>query len=220
MVVIHYTAMESANAAIERLCDPRAQVSAHYVIDKDGQVTQLVDEKYRAWHAGAGKWGWVEDVNSHSIGFELANAGPNSSGPHFPAAQMSALIHVLSDVIKRHSILPERVIGHSDMAPGRKFDPGPYFDWQVLALNGLSIWPEPEQMDADWTIFRSAAFFFGYRPADDSVSSWETILSAFRLRFRPFVMGQLDGVDVGLMANLAERWPCQAVDLGYVSSID
>lgn len=220
MVVLHYTGMETAQAAIDRLCDPVAEVSAHYVIDETGRVTQLVDEADRAWHAGAGQWGWVEDVNSHSIGFELANRGPESQTPQFPAAQIAALKQVLGDVLQRHRIPPERVIGHSDLAPGRKIDPGPYFNWQDLAQSGLSIWADPAQCAADWTVFRAAAFYFGYRAKDDSAESWQIILDAFRLRFRSFVTGPLDALDVGLMVGLAQDWPCQAVDLGHYGALE
>lgn len=220
MVVLHYTGMETAQAAIDRLCDPTAEVSAHYVIDEAGAVTALVPETQRAWHAGAGQWGWVKDVNSHSIGIEIANRGPDSDQPNFPEAQMAALRDLLSNILHRYNIPPERVIGHSDMAPGRKIDPGPYFDWQDLATRGLSIWPHPAQCSACWSAFQAAAFYFGYRAAEDSVQSWETVLSAFRLRFRPFHSGPLDALDVGLIVRLAQEWPCQAVDLGGYGAVE
>ncbi|WGI22990.1 N-acetylmuramoyl-L-alanine amidase [Amylibacter sp. IMCC11727] len=217
MVVLHYTAMETAEAAIERLCDPAAEVSAHYVIAEDGAVTQLVADGDRAWHAGAGQWGWVTDVNSHSIGFELANQGPDSDAPQFPDAQMAALERELARVMRTFDIPPERVIGHSDMAPGRKVDPGPYFDWKRLAGKGLSVWVHsaaPATDKVHRSAFRTAAFYFGYRPADQSDESWQIVLDAFRLRFRPDGAGPLDAVDVGIITRLAEKWPCQPVDPG------
>jgi N-acetylmuramoyl-L-alanine amidase len=138
MVVIHYTAMESCAAALARLCDPAAEVSAHWLIAEDGRVMALVPEEMRAWHAGAGAWGGVGDVNSRSIGIELANDGAQPFG----APQMAALERLLAGIMARWQVRPERVIGHSDMAPERKRDPGPRFDWRALARAGLSVWPE------------------------------------------------------------------------------
>jgi N-acetylmuramoyl-L-alanine amidase len=139
LVVIHYTAMASCAEALERLCDPVAEVSAHYLIDTDGTLLSLVEEASRAWHAGAGEWAGRGDVNSRSIGIELANTG---SQP-FPAPQMRALETLLAGILDRWSLPLQAVIGHSDMAPDRKGDPGPRFDWRGLAWQGLSIWPDP-----------------------------------------------------------------------------
>ncbi|MCP5071888.1 MAG: N-acetylmuramoyl-L-alanine amidase [Rhodobacteraceae bacterium] len=208
MVVIHYTAMESTAAAVERLCDPVAEVSAHYLIGEDGSTYPLVSEDLRAWHAGAGAWGRARDVNSHSIGFELANKGPDSDAPEFPEAQMQTLERILGEILLRRRIPPERVIAHSDMAPGRKSDPGPYFDWKRLADKGLSVWVDAAPAEVDWTVFRSAAEVFGYRATDSDDQSWLLVLEAFRLRFRPGVRGPLDGQDVGTIVALAEKWPC------------
>jgi N-acetylmuramoyl-L-alanine amidase len=143
MVVLHYTAMHTAEAALERLCDPEIEVSAHYLISETGEIWQMVDEEKRAWHAGSGQWGAVTDVNSHSIGIELANRGDCP----FPEAQMTALESLLAGLLQRWDIPPERVIGHSDMAPDRKQDPGPRFDWQRLARQGLSVWPNVRRAD-------------------------------------------------------------------------
>lgn len=220
MVVLHYTGMESAEAAIIRLCDPAAEVSAHYVISEFGVVTPLVHEDARAWHAGAGAWGQVRDVNSHSIGIELANAGPLAGFPPFPEPQMAALEHLLAGILRRHAIAPERVIGHSDMAPGRKADPGPKFDWRRLALGGLSVWPAAEPAPARWDQFKAHAHAFGYRaPGSGDAESWQSVLTAFRLRFRPFASGALSAQDVGTMAVLARNWPCADVDLGPAALI-
>ncbi|RYI01351.1 MAG: N-acetylmuramoyl-L-alanine amidase, partial [Acetobacteraceae bacterium] len=138
LVVLHYTAMPSCAAALERLCDPAAEVSAHYLIDEGGAVLSLVDESARAWHAGAGEWGGKADVNSRSIGIEMANSGREP----FAERQMAALERLLGGVMQRHGIGPGAVIGHSDMAPDRKGDPGARFDWRRLALQGLAVWPE------------------------------------------------------------------------------
>lgn len=199
MIVLHYTAMDGAEAAIERLCDPEAEVSAHYVICARGGITGLVDEEMRAWHAGAGRWGDVEDVNSRSIGIELENLGTHP----FSEPQMAALEALIRDVMTRWQIQPERVIGHQDMAPARKFDPGPRFDWQRLARTGLSIWPDVARGDP--VRFRADAARFGYQ----AEASDEAVLRAFRARFRPQAEGALDSWDAGLAQALAGEFPAK-----------
>ena len=198
MVVLHYTAMETARAAVDRLCDPAAEVSAHYVISETGHIWQLVDEEKRAWHAGAGQWGAVTDVNSRSIGVELANTGAHP----FPEPQMAALEALMPGIMARWAIRPERVIGHSDMAPERKFDPGPKFDWRRLAQQGLSVWPSPDAQ-ANPDDFDSLSKCFGY-PAD---TRQDARLHAFRSRFRPGATGPVDATDAALLADLAARFP-------------
>ncbi len=200
MVVIHYTAMDGAEAALNRLCDPAFEVSAHYLIREDGHIWQMVDEDQRAWHAGAGGWGDVSDVNSRSIGIELDNRGDHP----FAAPQMQALYALLRGIMARWSIRPERVIGHSDMAPGRKVDPGPHFDWQGLAAQGLSVWPENTDVAGD---FISNAKAFGYVLSTQDKEGETLILDSFRLRFRPFHSGPLDDTDRAMMADLAVRYP-------------
>ncbi|MDW3222719.1 MAG: N-acetylmuramoyl-L-alanine amidase [Paracoccaceae bacterium] len=189
IVVLHYTAMQSAEAAIERLCDPQAQVSCHYVIARDGQMTQLVPEDQRAWHAGAGEWRGQDDINSRSIGIELDNGGDHP----FPEPQMAALEILLSDIIARHGIVPNNVIGHSDMAPGRKFDPGPRFDWARLAAQGLAVYGESGRTSTAPTAaeFRTCAQALGFTAdvGDD------ILLAAVRLRFRPQALGPLVAED-------------------------
>lgn len=196
MVVLHYTAMPTCAAAQARLCDPLAEVSAHYLIAETGTVIALVPEAMRAWHAGAGAWGAVLDVNSRSIGIELANTG---AAP-FPDPQMRALIALLADVRDRWSIPPERVIGHSDMAPGRKQDPGPRFDWRRIALAGHAVWPGPGG-DSEAPLAASLSAI-GYPGADP-----QTRLAAFRLRFRPWASGLEDATDRALASDLARRFP-------------
>ena len=202
MVVLHYTAMESCAAALERLCDPEIEVSAHYVIAESGEVFELVDEDMRAWHAGSGSWGRVTDVNSHSVGIELANAGSLANFPPFPEPQMAALEQLLANILNRWEISPERVIAHSDMAPDRKADPGTKFDWQRLARGGLSVWPERHGKVAEED-FRSLARAFGYSAVVDEAA----LLSAFRLRFRPGHNGPTDADDLAIIADLAARYP-------------
>ena len=204
LIVLHYTAMPTATDAVVRLCDPAAEVSAHYLVDEAGRILALVPEELRAWHAGAGRWGAVTDVNSRSIGIELASTG---KAP-FAARQMAALERLLADLRHRWQIPPERVIGHSDMAPDRKNDPGPRFDWRALALAGHSVWPDglqPYDDAPDQAAFAAAARAFGY--ADLGLV---LMLSAFRLRFRPWATGPLDGTDIAIARNLAARFPVDA----------
>jgi N-acetylmuramoyl-L-alanine amidase len=200
LVVLHYTAMKSTRDALSRLCAPEYEVSAHYLLAEDGRVFRLVEEDARAWHAGAGAWGAVRDVNSHSIGIELANPG---DAP-FAAPLMAALERLLADVLGRLAIPPERVIAHSDCAPGRKSDPGPRFDWRRLALLGLSVWPAARRgADPDAAIFREALRRVGYTaPAPDDI-----LLQAFRLRFRPGAAGPLAPADMAAAEDLAARFP-------------
>ncbi len=201
LVVLHYTAMRSCDEALTRLCDPAAEVSAHYLIDTDGTVLSLVAEEARAWHAGAGSWGGRGDVNSRSIGVELANTG---TAP-FAARQMLALEGLLRGVLARWAMPPQAVIGHSDMAPDRKGDPGPRFDWRRLALGGLSVWPDAALPDTDTAEpgdFAAELRAFGYPDLPPP-----TLLTAFRLRFRPWATGPLDATDRALAADLARRFP-------------
>lgn len=197
LVVLHYTAMDSCEAACRALCDPAREVSAHYLISEAGDVTALVDEDMRAWHAGAGEWAGRGDVNSRSIGIELSNTGYTP----FAARQIAALEALLPGILSRWSIAPEGVIAHSDMAPGRKIDPGPRFDWQRLARQGLTVWPEPRDSAVDRGRFRADAARFGYPEMEDDL-----LLATLRLRFRPRHEGPLDARDMGIMADLAARF--------------
>lgn len=200
LVVIHYTAMHSAQAAVDWLCTPQSQVSAHYVIGRDGQLWHLVEEGARAWHAGAGAWGAVGDVNSRSIGIELDNCG---SVP-FSEPLMHRLEVLLARLLRDWAIPPERVIGHSDMAPGRKIDPGPRFDWQRLARQGLAIWPQAGGAGAaDEGQFRDLARQVGYT----AEVSDDRLLAAVRLRFRPWASGPLKQDDLDCLMDLALRFP-------------
>lgn len=204
MIVLHHTAMASAEAAVKRLCDSKAEVSAHYVICEKGVIYQLVDEEMRAWHAGAGQWGAVHDVNSHSIGIELANPGPIAGFPPFPEKQMAALEALLADILKRRDIPAKNIIAHSDIAPLRKFDPGAKFDWRRLALAELAVWPQED--GASNGDFFADAQKFGYAVAGQE----DAVLSAFRLRFRPGASGPVDAEDRAIIHDLATRF---AVDL-------
>ncbi len=193
LIVLHYTAMANCAEALARLCDPTHEVSAHWLISETGETIALVDEQMRAWHAGAGGWGGLSDINSHSIGIELANAADHP----FPEPQMAALETLLRAVMARWDIPPNRIIAHSDMAPSRKSDPGPRFDWQRLARQGLSIWPEAIA-PMDPLTFWPAVAKLGYPDASDAA-----LLAAFRLRFRPWARGDLDGWDAAIAHSLA-----------------
>ncbi len=207
LVVIHYTGMSSAEAALARLCDPLAEVSAHWLIAEDGRVWELVDEAMRAWHAGVGTWRGAGDVNSRSIGIELANAGPIAGFPPFPEPQMTVLEALLDGIAARWGVGPEGVIAHSDMAPRRKIDPGPKFDWRRLALGGRAVWTEPDILEgaADWPEFQAAATAAGYAPPD---GDWDAVLEAVRLRFRPWARGaEPSADDVAVLSALTRGWP-------------
>ncbi|WBU62902.1 N-acetylmuramoyl-L-alanine amidase [Paracoccus aerodenitrificans] len=191
LIVIHFTGMADAASARARLCDQQAEVSAHWLIDEDGSVEALVPEERRAWHAGAGAWQGQEDINSRSIGIELVNPGNRP----FAAAQMDALETLLAGIMARWSIGRQAVIGHSDMAPGRKFDPGPRFDWARLARQGLAVHPDGPGEDRPLTESLAA---IGY-PEADAVER----LHAFRLRFRPRATGPEDATDRRIAAAAA-----------------
>lgn len=195
LIVLHYTAMASAEAAVDRLCDPAAEVSAHYLITRTGDVVPLVPEALRAWHAGAGEWRGKTDINSRSIGIELDNDGASP----FSAPLMAALVALLRGVMARWRIGPAGVIGHSDMAPGRKSDPGPRFDWARLERQGLAARRRsgtgPQEIKPE--VFRALAQDFGITAeADDA-----TLLEAVRLRFRPWARGPLSAEDFVPIGN-------------------
>lgn len=143
ILLLHYTGMESAKAAMDWLCSDQSGVSCHYLIDEAGAITQMVDEDMRAWHAGASSWKGDSDINSRSIGIEIVNPGHEWGYREFPEAQMAVVIDLCRDIVERNAIAPERVLAHSDVAPGRKADPGEKFDWQRLHAAGIGHWVEP-----------------------------------------------------------------------------
>ncbi|KUJ76979.1 N-acetylmuramoyl-L-alanine amidase [Ruegeria marisrubri] len=203
LVVIHYTAMVSAEAALERLCDPQAEVSAHYLIGGDGRLWQMVREEDRAWHAGVGSWHGLEDINSRSIGIELDNLGTHP----FSDAQMSVLEQLLSQMLPRWGIAPEGVIGHSDTAPGRKQDPGARFDWARLARLGLARATPPANRSAEAGSepIQELAHAAGYTGSDDP----HALLQAVRMRYRPWARGPEQAADRAMLRALAldREWP-------------
>jgi N-acetylmuramoyl-L-alanine amidase len=190
LIVLHYTAMESAEAALQRLCDPAFEVSVHYLIGGDGRLWQMVAEDHRAWHAGRGEWAGLSDINSRSIGIELDNRGDHP----FSEPQMRVLETLMAQIMTRWTIPAAGVIGHSDMAPGRKWDPGPRFDWQRLATLGLAR-PNGQPLAAPAATpeaFRKAAQACGFTAEVDDA----TLLQAVRLRYRPSACGPLCGEDI------------------------
>ncbi len=202
LIVIHYTGMESTREALERLCAPEHEVSAHYLISGSGLVYKLVDEEMRAWHAGAGAWLGQSDVNSRSLGIELSNNGRRP----FSAVQMASLEQLLSELIKRWSIPRRGILGHSDMAVGRKLDPGPRFDWKRLALSGLSIWPDGGCATTPcWRAFAAAARSIGYTPLQKENPRWnEPLLWSVRARFCPWSAGELNSEDMKVVDGLCK----------------
>ncbi len=209
MIVLHYTGMRTAAEALERLCDPAAEVSAHYLIDEDGTVTQLVDEAERAWHAGKAYWRGITDVNSASVGIELVNPGHEFGYRDFPKAQIDALLPLVADIRQRHRVPRANVVGHSDVAPARKQDPGERFPWPILARHNLCLpVPRPSMrlLYDNPGAFTLALERFGY-----DISDGPAAVRAFQRRFRTSL---IDGVPDGecgalLFELLLER------DLGH-----
>lgn len=196
--------MVNAEAALERLCNPKFEVSAHYLIAADGKLYQLVDEEKRAWHAGCGAWQGKQDINSRSIGIELDNFGDTP----YSESQMVMLEQLLSDIFLRWHILPQNVLGHSDFALGRKQDPGHKFDWHRLALQGLSVWPDCVGDEAvDHQVFVNYASEYGFpRISTNIPEEFKWLLTAFRLRFAPWREGELKSADMTTAKNLATRF--------------
>jgi N-acetylmuramoyl-L-alanine amidase len=189
MIVLHYTGMPDCEGALDRLCSPQAKVSAHYCVDEDGTVYRLVDESKRAWHAGKSHWRGVSDVNSASVGIEIVNPGHEFGYREFPDEQVAALIPLVASVKERHGIGRGNVVGHSDVAPARKEDPGELFPWDALAKRRLALpSPKRELVDPFWT---DAGFILALERFGYDVSDEKKAVIAFQRRFRP---GRIDGV--------------------------
>lgn len=191
-LILHYTGMGTGQEALERLCDAEAQVSAHYLVEEDGRIFSLVSEDKRAWHAGASAWEQDRDINGLSIGIELVNPGhdqPGYKGDYrsFPKPQMTSLTNLCQSILSRHEIKPWHILGHSDVAPLRKIDPGELFDWRGLAQSGIGVWPDPNiPSSASVTPenFREKLAQYGYSWSDGEEKMAE-IISAFQRHFRP-----------------------------------
>lgn len=202
MLILHYTGMQSAAAALDRLCEPGADVSCHYLIDEDGGLYRLVPESDRAWHAGRSEWEGVRDVNSRSIGVELVNPGHDFGYRPFPDAQIDTLIELCGELTRRHAIMPWHVLGHADVAPGRKADPGELFPWARLAGAGIGLFPqnapaanaaETVGPDVSVTELQSMFHIFGYMQpgAGPYPVDMPDIVTAFQRHWRP---ARCDGV--------------------------
>lgn len=208
-LIMHYTAMKTAEDAIRRLSDPASGVSSHYVVGADGQVYRLVNEDKRAWHAGNSFWDGHSDLNTTSVGIEIDNDGTSP----YPAVQMQALTALSLEIVKRHKIKAAYVIGHSDIAPDRKQDPGAHFDWKALAASGIGIWPVPTQAD-----YSTSAAWGGKTVADNLVklgfksgNTLSILVTAFQRHFQPEVfngkgkVGIADGETRARIACLLRR---------------
>ena len=193
ILLLHYTGMESGEAALERLCDPAAKVSAHYCVEEDGRVFQLVGEDRRAWHAGVASWCGARDINARSIGIEIVNPGHEFGYRPFPAAQTAAVIALSKAVLSRHPIPMPRVLGHSDVAPLRKEDPGELFDWPGLAEAGVGLWPPDDSAiggDLPEDKVAGALTAIGYGFVDEDLPA---VIRAFQRHYRPSaITGEAD----------------------------
>ena len=203
MLILHYTGMQSAQEALSKLCDPTAKVSAHYFICENGTIYQLAEEKVRAWHAGVSYWSGETDINSRSIGIELQNPGHEFNYHAFADEQMEPLTDLCIDILRRHPIPPERVLGHSDVAPARKKDPGELFDWHHLAKNKIGRIPRilspPPTFNATWA--RERLNQIGYDPE----AEFRVILTAFQRHFRQNkIDGRLDQETAACIRSLTE----------------
>jgi N-acetylmuramoyl-L-alanine amidase len=196
-LVLHYTGMQTAAAAVARLCDPAAKVSSHYVVDEDGTVYALVEEHCRAWHAGISYWRGAAALNDSSVGIEIVNPGHEWGYRAFPEAQIKAVLQLSQAIIHRHRIKAHNVVGHSDIAPNRKQDPGELFPWKDFAQEGVGFWTDefagPGDIVADLTAI-------GY----DTSLPLTDVITAFQRRFLPEqVTGQVDAATAGRAAALA-----------------
>jgi N-acetylmuramoyl-L-alanine amidase len=216
MLVLHYTGMRTCTDALARLTDRASEVSAHYLIDEDGTLYQLVDEAQRAWHAGVSSWRGESDVNTRSIGIELVNPGHEFGYRDFPQPQMDALVNLARGILARHPIPPINVVGHSDVAPMRKTDPGERFDWRGLARAGIGVWPGrptampdtgpygDEQVMASEAQLRLKRIGYTVEATGRVDEATSVVLTAFQRRFRPRrIDGRLDAETFALIDAVA-----------------
>jgi N-acetylmuramoyl-L-alanine amidase len=202
ILVLHYTGMKTGDAAIERLCEPAAKVSAHYLIHENGDIVQLVEEENRAWHAGVASWRGNTDINARSIGIELVNPGHEFGYRKFPEAQLIALESLCLEIVSRHNISARNIVGHSDVAPTRKQDPGELFPWQRLAKNNIGIWPQQlGGMSASMDHVAALFSLYGYE-TENLLSA----VAAFQRHFRPErVDGIADAETLGRLRGLIRQ---------------
>ena len=221
MIILHYTGMETGQSAEEWLCNPVSEVSSHYLVNEDGRVVQMVRESDRAWHAGKSFWRGVTDINSSSVGIEIVNPGHALGYVDFPEPQMASLVDLCCGIAARHDIRPERVLAHSDVAPGRKVDPGEKFDWRRMARHGLGhfvepapIRPGPVLKPGDRGIrvqtLQSMLAMYGYaiEISMEYDRQTETVVSAFQRHFRPqLVDGNADRSTGATLMKLIRSLP-------------
>ena len=193
MVVLHYTEMKPVETAIEKMCDPDAGVSAHYCITEEGEVIRLVPEAKRAWHAGVSYWRGHKDVNSASIGIELDHPGHAGGYRDFSDAQFEALVPLLARIVEEHDIPRTNVVGHSDVAPARKIDPGELFPWERLAEYGLCL-ARPAKLELGDPFDNDGAFYLALERFGYDITDGHKAVEAFQRRWRPEkIDGQIDG---------------------------
>lgn len=204
-IILHYTGMKTADDALKRMCDKKSKVSAHYMIDEDGQIIQLVEEESRAWHAGVSCWRGKEGVNDFSIGIELVNPGHEFGYRQFTPAQMENTERLCKIIMERHPIEQRNIIAHSDVAPDRKEDPGELFDWRLLAAEGVGLFPEISEDGQSTDLLKKGdenervfelqknLTAFGYKIIEDGIFSEKTekVVIAFQ---RHFIQDKLDGI--------------------------
>jgi N-acetylmuramoyl-L-alanine amidase len=204
ILLLHYTGMKTTQAALERLCDPGARVSSHYLVFEDGRILQLVPEARRAYHAGESSWEGTADINSRSIGIEIGNQGHDFGCPAFPEPQMTAVVALCQDIVARWSIAPWRVLAPSDVAPLRKRDPGEVFPWARLAAAGVGLWVGPAPIEHGNSLSPGdhgnevaklrrmlAAYGYGIAPTGHYDTQTHEIVAAFQRHFRP---ARVDGI--------------------------
>lgn len=216
MLLLHYTGMTSAAAACDLLCSAESGVSCHYLVDEDGTITQMVDEGERAWHAGVSAWQGETDTNSRSIGIEIQNPGHSIGYRTFPAVQMQAVVALCRDILSRHDIPAANVLAHSDVAPGRKVDPGELFDWALLHREGIGHWVPPAGPDArvlagaDLARFQRLLRDYGYglEETGEFDEATRKVTDAFQRHFRP---GLVNGIPDVSVLRTAERLTGQAL---------
>ncbi|MBL8643261.1 MAG: N-acetylmuramoyl-L-alanine amidase [Rhodospirillaceae bacterium] len=213
-VVLHYTGMKTPENALARLADPTAQVSAHYVIDDEGRIYRMVAEEHRAWHAGVSYWKGVRDLNSVSIGIEITNPGHDYGYRDFPGAQMASVTALCRDILARHRLPAAAVIGHSDIAPGRKIDPGELFPWQSLAAQKVGFWPSlsgtKHLISTDDAMKLLSAIGYAtplsVERGADILAAPADCIAAFQRHYRPRkIDGLLDSETSALIQTLAEQ---------------
>ena len=198
LLLMHYTGVPSAEIAIELLTTGKREVSCHYLVRQDGGIVNMVDEDMRAWHAGKAVWEGCSDINSRSIGIEICNPGHGDNYTDFPAMQIDAVTRLAADIVERHTIDPHHVLGHSDVSPGRKIDPGEKFPWQALANRGVGLWVEPAPVvkgpvlepgasgDEVATLQRDlASYGYGIDVTGVYDAHTEAVVKSFQMHFRP-----------------------------------